>query len=204
MKRLLCAAALVVGAASASQAATTTIGFTFDISGDANVPDMVLTNTSASALINGVSLTIGDTDMNFDQVYTGINTAPVGGGFSIVTGDTAQGGARTDLVALSFTGFGAGLFSEFGVDVDRDTVDTVEDYRDIFFNNGGQDNAELTVSFSTGHTLSLIMGDGVRQRDYHFSLSDRVAISTVPLPAGLPLLVGALGLVGFAGRRRAR
>lgn len=200
MKRLATAvlAAGTALAAAPAFALPATAAFDFDISGDANVPTMTLTNTSSA----GVELTsfrffIGDSGYNIDEVYT--ISAP--GMTAVLTeGDAAQGGARPDAFTIAFTGFEPGESASWDVDVDVDSANTVEDYRTVFFNNGdGSGNATLAAAFSTGNVLNFTLPDfDPAPASYSFAVSS----SPVPLPAALPLLGAGLAALGVAARRR--
>lgn len=190
-----------VMAACAGSASAATVGFTLVISGAANTPSMLLTNDSDSALLTGFSLTIGDTDYNFDA-FNSLPSNPAGGTAVGNTPDTNNLGAiRSDLIDISYTGFNPGETSSWIVDVDVDSDNTVEDYRTVLFNNGSVANAVATALFSGGGVLSLTLSDGgVSQPSYTFSASS--VLSEVPLPAALPMLASAMVLAGFAARRK--
>ena len=195
MRHMFGALGLVL--ATAAPAAALSTGYTLEIDGNTNVPVVQVTNTSTSALLNSFGLTIGDTAYNFD--YAGSIGADVGTiGFTLVTGDTANGGARTALLQFTLTGFDPGEVFGFETDIDPDNTNTIVDFRDVFFNNGTAPNAVFSVGFSDGTTFALTLPDDVEKSSYTFSES----VSDVPLPAALPLLGAGLAGLGFVARRR--
>ena len=199
---LAAAATLAAGAANAL-----TIGFSLMLSGDANVPTFALTNTSTRAAIESFDFTIGDVTRNFDAVT--LLEAPAGGTSALLFGSATQGGSsatggRTDNFTIGFTGFAPGLTSRFTTDVDRDDVNSLENYRVRFFNNGEAPNSVITVLYDTGSILTLALPDQTTQLT-SFTFAQSVEVAPIPLPAGLSLLGGALfGLVVASRRRRRR
>lgn len=198
MKRILTAAiaaAAVMVASNSSQAAL--IGYTLVIDGNVNVPTYTLTNDSAAAQITSFSFTVGHSGRNFDYVQA--ITAPAGGTANLIIGDTANSGARTTSFQIDYTGFDPGEFASNNTDVDIGNITL--DYRNTFFNNGAEPNSVITVDFSDGQTLSQTVADQTAgQSSYTFSQS----ANPVPVPAALPLLAGAVGLLGAAGWRKSR
>ena len=84
-----------------SQAAT--VGYTFEIFGDLNVPDVKLTNDSTVDSITQFTMTIGDTAYNFDAVYNIVNPSSIG--YTLNTPDaSSSGGVRSNIDDLTFTG----------------------------------------------------------------------------------------------------
>ncbi|MGG7566007.1 VPLPA-CTERM sorting domain-containing protein [Rhodovulum sp. DZ06] len=209
---LAAAAAAVIAGASAAQAAQT--AFSLQVSGSSavganfNVPRLTVTNLSDNgALLNAFSLTIGDTAFNFD--YAQSLTAPAGGASTIVTGDLANGGARTDLLSFTFTSFDGGDFVTWLSDIDSDAGNSTEDFRTVMFNNGGAGipNAQATATFSNGITLQGSFGSGLgTQTTYTLTQiqTEDTELSDVPVPAALPLMAVALGAMGVAASRRKR
>lgn len=201
MKRFsILTAVLALGAGSATAATT---GFNLELSGKANAPHMTLTNTSTSATLDWFSFTIGDTTYNYDAVYDIVG--PAGGAVNIDTGDQrTRGSGRFDQIDLSFTGFDAGESAIWRVDVDLDDVDSKEQFWSVLFNNGSALNAVFTAGFSDQSVLSVTAPDAQPGPDtYTFAANANARIGAVPLPAGLPMLAGALGIFGLM-RRRAR
>jgi len=194
-----------------SQAAT--VGFSLTISADpnvapggANLPRFFLSNTSDNALLSSINMTIGDTAFNFDAVI-GLIFPSIGSSFSVINPDQVNDGIKTDELQINYTGFQPNDVSNFFVDFDDDEQleSNVVDFRTILFNNGSSvDNSLLTVSFSDLTQLALSLPDG-SATDLEYVFSASTDISTVPLPAALPLFLGALaglGGLGFMKRRR--
>lgn len=160
-----------------------------------NTTQFVLTNLSASGIeITGMSLTVGDLNYVFDQIYLSseVFVGVPGATATLVTGDRSQDGANTDLFAYAFTGFGsAGSFTgQF--DIDKRNGDFVADARSVLFNNGDAANTVWTVSFSNGQSASLTLPDG--------PLADTSYTFTVPSP-GAAALLAAGGLLVIRRRR---
>lgn len=195
MRKIVIGAAggfFLLATAALAQAATTT-GYSFLISGNANVPTVQLTNTSTNADITGFSMTIGNTAYNFDAAYHEVLGSV--GSFTRISPDTNDGGGvRSDVAAYSFTGFNPGEMFQFQVDVDRDSSNTSEQYYNVLFNNGTAPNSLLVVSFSNNMTLRGILPD-YSAGPHAFSQS-----TAVPLPGALVLL--GSGLAGLIGVRR--
>ena len=193
LKSLLTAGALAVAATGATAA---TYGFELTMSGSANIPTFTLENTGTSAAITQFSFSVGDTTRNWDAIYT--FSPPPGGTMTLLQGDTNDsGGVRVDVGIIGFTGFDAGETASWNADVDPDNSNTSIDYRVVLFNNDAADNAQLIATFDNGQTLSLIMPDAPNAGSYTFAAS----AAPVPLPAGLPLLVGGLAVFGVMRRR---
>ena len=208
--RLAALTAAAIAAAPAAQAAQ--YAFTLSITGSSaaganfNVPRFTLTNTSDNgALIEAFSLTIGDLAYNFDY-FSGALTAPTGGTIAITTGDASNGGDRYDLVALAFTDFAGGEFARWFLDVDEDSANTTEDFRTVFFNNGGAGtpNATATVTYEDGLSISTTFTPtNFQQTTYNFGAFQFDEGETeVPVPAALPLAAAGFAALGFAARRR--
>ncbi len=175
------------------------IGFELKLSGNTNTPTIRLTNVSDADQITAFNFTIGDTAKNFDVVFSYTN--PLGGTHTLLAPDVGDNGVRSDNIGLTFTGFDAGEFTQFVADIDRDSspFNTVENYRTVFFNNGGLLNSVATVTFASGHSLALTLPDG--------SLSDSVytftAATNVPDTGSTAwLALATLGVFAAVQSRR--
>ncbi|MEC9434913.1 MAG: VPLPA-CTERM sorting domain-containing protein [Pseudomonadota bacterium] len=198
MRHTLIGLGFVLATAAPAAALGISTGYTLEIDGSTNVPVFQLTNDSTSATLDSFSFSIGDTAYNFD--YAQSIGADVGTmGFTLDTGDTLNGGARTDLLAFTLTGFDPGEVFGFETDIDPDNSNVTVDFRDVFFNNGAAPNSVISVAFSDGVTFEYTLPDAAELSSYTFSQS----VSDVPLPAAAPLLgAGLAGLAFFARRRR--
>ena len=209
------AALAVISALAAGSASAASVGF--ELNGHMKLRDFAkfsLTNTSTDAQIESMHLTIGDTRYNFDRVR-----AYASNGSRITMGDTRNGGKRFDEIALAFQGFDSGETTNFRVDIDRDRGRSRDkaDYRRVLFHNGKAKNAVATVTFSNGSVLSSLLtenGSGLAGHLANGGAYRNVAaatlelpvevaeVSTVPLPAALPLMLAGLVGLGLMARRR--
>jgi hypothetical protein len=129
-----------------------------------NAPLISLTNIGV-AHISRFELTIGDLDYNFDLVY-GSNSP----GFShtLITPDTINGGVRSDVLIIDFAGFAQGLTWSGYVDIDannaRNGTGTIEDAREVLWNNDAGTPAVITVTFADGFQLAGVLPDDFRQQ----------------------------------------
>jgi len=175
-----------------------TLGFDLSLAGNTNVPVFTLVNTSdpGNQLVQ-FTFTIGDVTRHFDFVSPLSN--PAGGTATLNSPDTGNNGVRSDLISINFTGFDAGESVTFESDIDVDPAsNVVQDFRNVFFNNGSALNSVATALFSTGDSVSLTLPDN--QQVFRFSASNTV--STVPLPMALPLFAAGLAGLGIAACRR--
>ena len=190
----------------AAPAAATTVGFSLSINdpvfnpanGNLNVPDFQLENTSepgSGLQISDFTLTIGDTNFNFDfvRIQTAFNDPGNDLGFTLNTVGTSNNGIGDDVLDYDFTGFDSGDIFRFEVDVDPDSGSPSQDFRAVLF-----PNAVLDVTFSDGTVLSQNLAPSSTSGSA-FSF-DEVAV--VPLPSALALYLGG-GLIG-AGVLQAR
>lgn len=195
------AAALAIGAGSASAAS---YGFSLTASlGGQDSPIFTLTNTGAGlgVQIDSVSISIGDTNYNFDKFMVGNYPiqAPTGGTATPVGLDAVDGSIRSDVATLGFTGFDEGESASWRLELDPDSYEAFVNFRTVLFNNGGADNALVSVMFSNGESLTDAFDDATPG----LSSYTVAASAEVPLPAGMMLLpAGVLALAGAAALRR--
>ena len=153
-----------------------------------------LENTSAEsdARIVGFSGFIGQTTYNFDIVFGEqiLSDSAVALVSMLTEGDAGQGGPRTDSFAYAFSGFESGDRFQFFTDLDRDTGDSGQDFREIYFNNGDTvPNALFSVFFEFGdktRQLDLLLPDDPLIGDpqvFNFSVSQ-----SIPEPSATILL----------------
>lgn len=196
MKHILSTLAALSLAGTASAATT---GFSLSIGGSDNIPTLVVTNTGDSGDISGLTLSIGDTAYNFDAAY---NTSSVGS--VLATLDAAldtndSGGLRSNTAVFTFSSFNPTDSFTFDVDVDVDNSDTGENYQLRMLPGGS-----MTVNFTGGEIGSLFVDltptTGNNSEPYSYAASFTPA--PVPLPAGLPLMLTALGGAAFLARRK--
>ena len=108
-------------------------------------------------------------------------------------------------LAGAFTNIGT--ISVYGGDV-WDGGTEANDNEGAAFNPGGGTATETTDVISRLSSLSFLLGEErgaggtVGSTQGAQELLATIEISAVPLPAGLPMLAGGLGLLGFAARRR--
>lgn len=127
---------LGLAAASSARADVSDLLFTVKIEGDTNVPTIVVTNNSPTLEITRFEFTIGNTGKNFDG---GTNTivAPPGGTAVQTSPITLLGNnVRSTKLVVDLTGFGPGKTFSARVDIDDNGGDTVENFNNVFFNNG--------------------------------------------------------------------
>jgi hypothetical protein len=191
MKRLTTLVALLLTCSSAQAAVVAyrvqlTGAGTSSTAGDVKLPYIGITNTSTSARIIEVKVTIGDTKYNFDNaLYEGTAAASksIREGWSSVAASSfvqygtdnsgsGSGGARSDTVRFTFPsatatsqlllpGRSFGWRSDVAPDLNPES-DVALDYRKILFDLNGTssaDNALVTVVFSNGRTLSQRLPD---------------------------------------------
>jgi len=132
---------LGLAAASSARADVSDLLFTVKIEGDTNVPTISVTNNSPNLEITRFDFTIGNTAKNFDGDEQGV-TPPPGG----TAARTQPGiGLRSDVVSFSLANFGPGETFTFKVDLDTDGSNDVQNFNNVFFNNGSAPNSVATV-----------------------------------------------------------
>lgn len=138
------AAGLLFGLAAtqAARADVSDLLFTVRIEGDTNVPTIFVTNNSPNLEITRFEFTVGDIGKNFDGTTQDVTAPP--GGTAVRTEPVLN--LRSDKVAFNLTNFGPGETFSFKVDIDTDGGDTVENFNNVFFNNGNAANSVATVS----------------------------------------------------------
>lgn len=167
-----------------------------------NVPDIQLTNTSTdpTVSITDFQMTIGDTSFNYDFVR---NEAVVTDSdndfvFTLNTVGRVNDGVGDDVLSYSFLGFDPGDSFRFEVDIDADGAGVIEDVRDVVFATG-----TAFVTFSNGNTRGNTFAEGdPNGTSFQFTQNLPTTLAPVPVPATLPLLLGALAFGGVALRRR--
>lgn len=185
---------------TAVMAATTGVEATFSGSGTAgiNVPTLTLVNTGDLGDITGFTLTVGQAATHgIDGWETRTGSSP-----GIVptynpNDFNLSGGGQYDIVGIAFTGFTPGSIFAIGFDVDLNSSNSNEDYRTDVLDGG-----TLTVTFSGGVVDQFdfdLTPQAFNQSSYVYA--DSVA-SAVPLPAGLPLMLTALGGAALLARRK--
>lgn len=202
--------------------ATPVIDFRFVISGtsigaipgsfDSPVLSLQNTTTGGVARISSFSFTVGDTTRNYDW-FSGQQGAGLTGAGSY-TPDTVQAGARADYVSAGFTNFDPNDIFVFKVDIDLDSIlnndlQTDQDFRTVFFNNGDGPNARLTVNFvpsgsdpsntiSSPTTIAFFLKDRTAGLDaYEFT-----AANSIPEPGTLLTFAAGIGAIFVARMRR--
>ncbi len=208
-KKAILGGFIAIGLMASAPAMAATYGYELSIndpvfnstSGDLNVPDFQLENISdlgSGIDILDFNLTIGDLSFNYDFVRdtnivtdTGPTLTP-----TLNTVGTANNGVGDDVLEYSFTGFNPADVYQFEVDVDPDVGTPSQDFRVALF-----PTAQVSVTFSNGETLSQILNPAdTSPSAYTFEQS--VTPAPVPLPAGMPLYLGALFFAGALSTRK--
>jgi hypothetical protein len=131
-----------------------------------NRPFLLLENTGTVAnggdgnsLLTTFSMTIGDTTQNFDWARI-VSTSP-GVTATLVTPDTLDNHAHSQVVTYNFTGLTPGKQVIFQVDIDPNvaTANPFTDYRQVLFKlNGGANPAGNSATTASFHDASLPVG----------------------------------------------
>lgn len=153
----------------------------------------VANNSAAGVNLDGLSITVGDTQYLYDQLYLSHESFPGGDGTQsamLTTGDRTDDNAGPDLFAYALSNVAPGVAFQGQWDIDNDNGDFNADARLVMFNNGAAPNAVATFHFSDGSSIDFTFPDGPSLDFYTFS---------IPAPGGVAL--GVIGLLG-AGRRR--
>lgn len=153
----------------------------------------VANNSAPGVNLEGLSITVGDTQYLFDQLYLTHEAFPGGDGSQaalLTTGDRSDDNAGPDFFAYSFTNLGPGVAFRGQWDIDNDNGDFNADARLVMFNNGAAPNAVATFHFSDGSSIDFTFPDGPSLDFYTFA---------VPSPGTL-----ALGVIGAGLLRRRR
>lgn len=158
-------------------------------------------NTTAFTLANvsdpGVSLlrwslTVGDTQYNFDQLYLDHEQFVGGDGTQTATleiGERSDDNVGPDLFQYGFANFSPGMVFRGQWDIDNDNGDFNADARLVLFSNGALPNATANFEFSDGTVAGFAFPDAGIQDVYTY---------TIPEPA---TFVG-LALVALTALRR--
>lgn len=201
VRSLVYSIALVCVSLSSAQGAF--VGYRLDYRGDleddVNWSVYQLTNTSDSTELVRFAITIGDATHNWDAASFYAQTGPIAA--TLVTPDDLDDGVRSDDIVYEFSGFGPGEAYSFRGDVDPDSFDAILDFRSILFNNGGADNAIVTVDFSDGTQIVDVLAD----LSFASNTAAHLAGAAVPEPATLAIW-SAMGCAGlcWGWRRRVR
>lgn len=169
-----------------------------DGGGPFNTTLFAITNTSAAASLQSLSVTVGDTQYLFDQLYLTEETFSGGDGTQfaqLLVGDRTNDGLGLDTFAYSFTNFAPGITFRGQWDIDNDNGDFNADTRAVFFNNGAAPNATITATFSDGSAFV-----------YQFPDLPVLDTYTLAIPSPGATGLAALGLIFIAwgSRRRPR
>lgn len=145
--RLVGALCLLAGAPSV-RADVSDLLFKVEISGPRDKPTLLVTNMSPSVEITNFTMTIGDTNVDWNG-YVMSKADPPGGTATIVLPAVND---KMDLLRVDLTDFGPGESFSITIELDsdpggNDLPDLVpgREWRNVFFNNGAEPNAVATV-----------------------------------------------------------
>jgi hypothetical protein len=174
-----------------------------------DAPLFTLVNTSSEAQITQFSVTIGDTNYNFDAVT--FNAMAGGPQVTSFSPDSGQGGADAEVATLNFANFNPNSAFSFRTDIDPDNGNALANFRNVF---GGATLAQITVSFSDGSVLTDVLSSlaGGMGSVYHCAglaplppAGQQQQATPVPEPAAFTLaLLGAAGIAFAFGWRKRR
>ncbi|MEL6641338.1 MAG: hypothetical protein AAFP98_08500 [Pseudomonadota bacterium] len=200
----------ILGCLCAAPSHATTVSYLLSVNdpifnsqnGNFNVPDIRLENTSTrpGVSITDFQLSIGDTAFNYDFVRNQAVVIDTNNDLTPTLNTVGTRNDRTgdDILDYSFTGFDPGDVFQFEVDIDPDGPGSVtQDFRNILF-----PAATAFVTFSDGSTRgNTIDPADPTSTSFIFTQNLPTTIAPIPLPGGLPLMLGALGLGAVALRR---
>lgn len=185
--RFALAAACLLGAAAAQGGSIDLTLTNGDDGGQPfNTTAFLIANTSAPGVdLVQFSMTVGDTQYNFDELYLSRELF-VGGGDESATlaiGDRFQGGAVTDLFEYDFLNFGQADTFRGQWDIDHDNGATDVDARTVLFNNGPAANAVATFTFSDASVATYEFPDLPILESYTLSIPEPGALALIGLGA---------------------
>lgn len=153
-----------------------------------NTTYFTLSNASTDGIsITGTSLTIGDENYVFDNVY--LDREQFLGGDGTQTADLLVGSRNDDnsgpgVFTYAFTNLTPSVSFRGMFDIDQ-LLTFQADARQVLFNNGAAPNAVWSVNFSDGSVGQLTLPDGSATQDsYTFTVT--------PAPGAMLLLPAAL------------
>lgn len=192
---MVCALSLSAAAVASAGAVNLSLQNGNGGGGPFNTTLFQIDNTSADGTsLTGFTLTIGDTQYLFDQLYLSEEAFPGGNGTqaaNLVIGNRTDDNVGPDLFEYAFTNLGPGVSFRGQWDIDNDNGDFNADARTVLFNNGALPNAVATFTFSDGSSLAYEFPDLPVQDSY-----------TLAIPApGASAVVSLLGLAAMRRRR---
>lgn len=213
----LTAALLALGAAQSAKAITI-IGAKLNVMGDPDRPTFTLTNTSNAPsqlewieLLIGPLYTVGDPQgYNWDKVTNVSVVADAGAPLTAMVErpDQVDGGQRSNLLHVSFTGFDPGDAVSFDAELDKGLAETAEDFHQVLFRSEWFDPARA-------YWNAYLAGPGLYGGESHFwrggsfwvperstaTSYDFSSAAAVPVPGTLPLLGTGIVMIGLFRRK---